>query len=222
MAENGNVCTTCAYLSPTPGFFAPFYSCQCLCPYGQRCSDTNDGSFERRVVSAYNVYLHILCVIEPGKGMQFSSGVKYLHNMHLSAPSSQIQIQTANTLDGLLMVGRKRALKTYTVFLHASCISEISICMCLNYIVEHSALNLPLVSGCPPPLINHGWRTAAIRWDPSNGPTFTFDGRSFPTNFKMGHVERPLNWNIWKFSLTLSTAMNFVHRNSFPKLSNFS
>jgi len=25
---------------------------------------------------------------------------------------------------------------------------------------------------------------------------------SFPTNFKMGHVERPLNWNIWKISLT--------------------
>jgi hypothetical protein len=46
MAENGNACTTCAYLSPTPGFSAPFYYCQCLCPYGQRCSDTNDGSFE--------------------------------------------------------------------------------------------------------------------------------------------------------------------------------
>jgi len=46
MAENGNACTTCAYLSPTPGFSAPFYYCQCLCPYGQRCSDTNDGLFE--------------------------------------------------------------------------------------------------------------------------------------------------------------------------------
>ena len=32
-------------------------------------------------------------------------------------------------------------------------------------------------------------------------PHFTFDGRSFPTNFKMDHVERPLNWNIWKFLL---------------------
>jgi len=39
----GNACTTCACLSPTPGFFNPFYYCQCLCPYGQRCSDTNDG-----------------------------------------------------------------------------------------------------------------------------------------------------------------------------------
>ena len=36
MAENGNACTTYAYLSPTPGFFAPFYYCQCLWPYGQR------------------------------------------------------------------------------------------------------------------------------------------------------------------------------------------
>jgi len=108
MAENGNACTTCAYLSPTPGFFAPFYYCQCLCPYGQRCSDTNDGSFERRVVSAYNVYLHILCVIEPGKGMWFSSNVKHLHNTHLSALSPQIQIQTTNTSDGLLMVAQRK------------------------------------------------------------------------------------------------------------------
>ena len=53
--------------------------------------------------------------------------------------------------------------------------------------------------GSPPPLINHGWRTEAIRWDPSNAPTFTFNRRSFPMNFKIGHVERPLN--IWKFSV---------------------
>ena len=39
----------------------------------------------------------------------------------------------------------------------------------------------------------------AIRWDPSNAPTFTFNRRSFPMNFKIGHVERPLN--IWKFSV---------------------
>jgi hypothetical protein len=34
MAENGNACTTYAYLSPTPVFFAPFYYGQCLrvCP----------------------------------------------------------------------------------------------------------------------------------------------------------------------------------------------
>ena len=108
MTENVNAFTTCAYLSPTPGFFFPFYYCQCLCPYGQRCSDTNDGSFERRVVSAYNVYLHILCMIEAGKGMRFSSSVKYLHNMHLSAPSPQIQIRTTNTSDGLLMVAQRK------------------------------------------------------------------------------------------------------------------
>jgi len=55
--------------------------------------------------------------------------------------------------------------------------------------------------GHPPPLINHGWRTVVIQWDPSNGLAFTFDGMSFSTNFKMGHVDRPLNWNIWKFSI---------------------
>jgi len=107
MAENGNACTTCAYLSPTPGFFAPFYYCQCFCPYGQR-SDTNDGSFERRVVSVYNVYLHILCMIEPGKGIWFSSSAKHLHNVHLSALSQQIQIWTTNTLDGLLTIAQRK------------------------------------------------------------------------------------------------------------------
>jgi len=104
MTENGNACTTCAYLSPTPGFFSPLCYCQCLCPYGQRCSDTNDGLFERRVVSVYNVYLHILCMIEPSKGMRFSSSVKHLHNMHLSALSLQIQIRTTNTSKRLLIV----------------------------------------------------------------------------------------------------------------------
>ena len=99
MAENGNTCTTCAYLSPTPGFFAPFYYCQCLCPYGQRCSNTNDGSFERRVVSIYDLNLHILCMIEPGIGMRFSSSVKHLHNMHLSAPSPQIHLGWTNDDD---------------------------------------------------------------------------------------------------------------------------
>jgi len=104
MAENGNTCTTFAYLSPTPGFFAPFYYCQRLCPYGQRCSITNDGSFERRVVSVYNVYLHILCMIEPGKGLRFSSSVKHLRNMHLSAPSPQIHLGW--TIDGRSKKGR--------------------------------------------------------------------------------------------------------------------
>jgi len=34
--------------------------------------------------------------------------------------------------------------------------------MRLNYIVQHSALNPPLVSGSLPLVINHGWLTAAI------------------------------------------------------------
>ena len=99
MAENGNACMTCAYLNRTPGFCAPFYYWQCLCPYGQCCPDTNDGSFEQRVVSTYNVYLHILCMIEPSKGMRFSSSVKHLHNMHLSAPSPQIHLGWTNDDD---------------------------------------------------------------------------------------------------------------------------
>jgi len=65
-------------------------------------------SFERMVVSAYNLYLHILCIIEPGKGMRFSSSVKHLHNMHLSTPSPQIQIRRTNTSDGLLMVAQRK------------------------------------------------------------------------------------------------------------------
>ena len=102
MAENGNACTTCAYLSPTPGFFALFYYGQCLYPYGQRCLDTNDGLFERRVVSVYNVYLHILCIIEPGKNIRFSSILKHLHNMHLSRRLHR------STSDGLLMVAQRK------------------------------------------------------------------------------------------------------------------
>ena len=35
-------------------------------------------SFERRVVSAYNVCLHILCIIDLCKGMRFSSSVTHL------------------------------------------------------------------------------------------------------------------------------------------------
>ena len=86
MVENGNAYTTCVYLSPTPGFFAPFYYLQCLCPYGQRCSNTNDGLFE------------------PGKDIRFSSSVKHLHNIHLSRRLHR------STSDVLLMVAQKRAL----------------------------------------------------------------------------------------------------------------
>jgi len=118
MSENGNTCTTCVYLSPTPGFSVPFYYCQCLYPYinGQRCSDTYDGLFERRVVSVYNTYLYILCMIEPGKDIRFSSSVKHLHNMHLSRRLHRF------TSDGLLMVAqRKGALNIHCIvvrFMH--------------------------------------------------------------------------------------------------------
>jgi len=87
------------------GFFPPFCYCQCLYPYGQRCSDTHDGLFGRRVVSVYNVYL-ILCMIEPVIDIRLSSSVKHIHNMHLSRRLHR------STSDGLLMVPqRKGALK---------------------------------------------------------------------------------------------------------------
>ena len=38
------------------------------------------------------------------------------------------------------------------------------------------------VSCSPAPLINHGWRTAAIRWDLWNGPAFTFHGTGWKTS----------------------------------------
>ena len=63
-------------------------------------------------VSACNVYLHILCMIEPGKGMRFSSSVKHLRNMYLSLRSPQIQIRTTNALDGLLVAMAKSEIKT--------------------------------------------------------------------------------------------------------------
>ena len=82
----------------------------------QRCSDTNDGLFQRRVVSVYNAYLHILCMIEHDKDIWFSSSVKHLHNMHLSRRLHR------STSDGLLMVAhRKGALNIYCIlarFMH--------------------------------------------------------------------------------------------------------
>ena len=77
---------------------------------GQGCSDTNDGLFERMVVSVYNEYLHILCMIEPGKDIRFSSSVKNQHNMHLSRRLHR------STSDGLLMVAqRKGALNIHCI-----------------------------------------------------------------------------------------------------------
>ena len=43
-------------------------------------------------------------MIEPDKGMQFSSSVKHLHNMYLSAPSPQIHLGW--TIDGRPKKGR--------------------------------------------------------------------------------------------------------------------
>ena len=43
-------------------------------------------------------------MIEPGNGMQFSSSVKHLHNMHLSAQSPQIRLGW--TIDGRSKKGR--------------------------------------------------------------------------------------------------------------------
>ena len=64
----------------------------------------NEGLFERRVVSVYNVYLHILCMIEPGKGIRFSSSVKHLQKKHLSAPSAQVYLGWS--IDGRSKKGR--------------------------------------------------------------------------------------------------------------------
>jgi len=89
MAENGNAWTTCAYLSPTPGFFTPCYYCQCLCPDRQRCSETNDGLFERRVVSVYNTYLHILCMKGCGYHSHASRSVRGCgYHSHVSPDAS--------------------------------------------------------------------------------------------------------------------------------------
>jgi len=49
--------------------------------------------------------------------MWFSSSVKHLHNIHLSAQSPQIQIRTTNASNGLLMVAqRKGAYYIHRVF----------------------------------------------------------------------------------------------------------
>jgi len=102
MAENGNACMTCAYLIPTPGFFAPFFiaSVSVLMVSAvqiQMMDRLNEGW------SLYTMYICTFCAwLNPAKVC--SSSVKHLHNMHLSALSPQIQIQTTNTLDGLLMV----------------------------------------------------------------------------------------------------------------------
>ena len=63
-------------------------------------------SFKRRVVPIQCISAHLM-IIEPCKGMRFSSSVWHLHNMHLSAPSPQIQIRTTNVSDGLLMVTQR-------------------------------------------------------------------------------------------------------------------
>jgi len=91
-------------------------------------------SFERRVVSAYSAYLRILCMIEPGKDgsvLMWNTCttcifLRYLHRSRYEQPIPRMDYWWSL---------KERALKTYTVFLHTSCISENSICMRLNYIV---------------------------------------------------------------------------------------
>jgi len=135
MAENWNACTTCAYLSPTPDFFAPFYCCQCLCPYGQCCSDTNDG----RLNEGWSLHTMYICTwyawLNPAKACgsvlvwntcTTCIFLRSLHRFKYEQPIRQMDYWWSL---------KERVLKTYTVFLHASCISEISICMRLNYIV---------------------------------------------------------------------------------------
>jgi len=55
MAENGNSCTTCAYLSPTLGFFAPFYYCHCLCPYDVQKKKTWDELAKSVVINSSSI-----------------------------------------------------------------------------------------------------------------------------------------------------------------------
>jgi len=135
MAENWNACTTCAYLNPTPGFFAPFYYCQFLYPYGQRCSDTNDGRLNEGW-SLHTIYICTFCAwLNPEKACSSVLVwdtcttcilLRCLHRSQYEQPIRQMDYWWSL---------KERALKTYTVFLHASCISEISIYMRLNYIV---------------------------------------------------------------------------------------
>jgi len=76
----------------------------------------------------------------------------------------------------------QRALTTYTSFLHTGCIFELGIGMPLSSVVYPLLLNLTSISCSPALLINHGWRTAAIQWDLSNGPAFTFHGTGRKTS----------------------------------------
>jgi len=135
MAENGNACTTCAYLSPTPGFFALFYYYQCLCPYSERCSDTNDGHLNKGW-SLYTMYICTFCAwLNPGKVygsvLVWNTCTTCIFLRCLLRSKYKQPIRWMDYWWSL----KERALKTYTVFLHTSCIYEISICMRLNYIV---------------------------------------------------------------------------------------
>ena len=92
---------------------------------------------------------------------------------------------------------KERALKTYTVFWHASCISEISICMRLKYIVQHSALNPP--------------QTVLYRWSTMDGERWQFDGtlQMVPHLHSMGGpFPRTLKWAMPK-DLWIGISGNF-------------
>ena len=120
MAENGNACTTCAYLSPTPGFLAPFYYCQCLCPFGQRCSNTNDG----RLSKWWCLHTMNICTfcawLNPAQAcgsvlVRNTCTTCILRRLHRSKYEQRIR-----RMDYWWSL-KERALKTYTVFftLHA-------------------------------------------------------------------------------------------------------
>jgi len=135
MEENGNACMTCTYLSPTPGFFAPFYYCQCLCPYGQRCSNTNDGhlnegwSLHTMYICTFWAWLNLTKVCGSLLVRNTSTTCIFLRLLHRSKYKQPIcQVDYWWSL-------KERALNTCTVFLHTSWISKINICMRLNYLV---------------------------------------------------------------------------------------
>jgi len=159
-------------------------------------------SFERRVVSVYNVCLHISCIIEPGKGMRFATSVE-TPAQHASFCAVSTDPNTNNQCLGWTIDGRsKKGRLLYTPYfctLHAYLRSAYACAwIILSNIQRWTRL----------------WSRAVLhRWSTMDGARRQYDGtlQMVPplhsmgcpyTNFKMGHVERPLNWNIWKFSLS--------------------
>jgi len=140
-------------------------------------------------------------MIEPSKGMRFSSGVKHLYNMHLSVSSQQIQTGTTNTLDGLLMVAqRKGAYKIHCIFARFMHIWDQHMyapqLRCLTFGAE-PASGLGQSSTADQPWMAHGsnsmglfkWSHIWIWWE------------VLSHELQNGPCRKTLNWNIWTFSL---------------------